>query len=136
MAAQKKAAWNLSTHGRNGRAEALLVAFCAATWWRPVRTQLAEGKIAAEGRHSDGAKRIRQCDEKRSVAIRSRPVREDEAGAAGSRQRMQIAAHGHAIRIIAKFLNVVHTDRVVQPDSRTLFYLPNYRTSSETTSTS
>jgi hypothetical protein len=33
---------------------------------------------------------------------------------------VQIAADGHPIRIIAKFLGVVHTDRVVQQESRTL----------------
>jgi hypothetical protein len=119
MAAQKKAAWSLPTHGRNGGAEALLVAFRTATRWWPVRTQLTKGKIAAEDRHSDGAECIRQCDERRRVAVRSRSVCQDEAVATGSRRRVQIAADGHSIRIIAKFLNVVHTDRVVQPDGRT-----------------
>ena len=123
MAAQKKAARNLPTHGRNGRAEALLVAFRTATRWWPVRTQLAEGKIAAEDSHIDGAERIGQCDEQRRVAVRARPVRQDQAVATGSRRRVQIAANGHSIRVIAKFLSVVHTNRVVQPESRTLCYL-------------
>jgi hypothetical protein len=123
MAAQKKAAWSVPTHGRNGRAEAFLVAFRTTTQRWPVRTQLAEGKIAAEDRNTHGAECIRQCDEKRCVAVRARPVRQDEAVASGSRPRVQIAADGHSIRIIAKFLNVVHTDRVVQAESRTLCYL-------------
>ena len=50
-------------------------------------------------------------------------MRQDETVATGSRRRVQIAADGHSIRIIAKFLSVVHTDRVVQPESRTLCYL-------------
>ncbi len=123
MAAQKKAASSLPTHGRNGRAETLLVAFRTAARWWPVRTQLAEGKVAAEDGHSHSAERIRQRDEKRRVAVRSRPVRQDEAVATGSRRRVQIAADGHSIRIIAKFLDVVHTDRVVQQENRTLCYL-------------
>ena len=123
MAAQKKAVPSLPAHGRNGRAETLLVAFRTATRRWPVRTQLAEGKIAAEDSQPNGAERIGQCDEKRRVAVRSRPVRQDEAVAAGSGRHVQIAADGHSIRIIAKFLNVVHTDRVVQPVSRTLRYL-------------
>jgi hypothetical protein len=120
MAAQTKAAWSVPTHGRNGRAETPLVAFRTATRWWPVRTRLAEGKIAAEDRHSLSAECICQCDEKRRVAVRSRSVRQDEAVASGSRRRVQIAADGHPIRIIAKFLGVVHTDRVVQQESRTL----------------
>ena len=123
MAAQKNAAWSLPTHGRNGRAEALLVVFRTAMRGWPVWTQLAEGKIAAEDSHIDGAERIGQCDEQRRVAVRARPVRQDQAVATGSRRRVQIAANGHSIRVIAKFLSVVHTNRVVQPESRTLCYL-------------
>ena len=62
MATQKNAARSLPTHGRNGRAEALLVVFRTAMRGWPVWTQLAEGKIAAENSHSDGAEYIRQCD--------------------------------------------------------------------------
>jgi hypothetical protein len=39
----------------------LLVTLRAATWWWPVRSQLAEGEIAAEDGNSRGAERIRQC---------------------------------------------------------------------------
>ena len=120
MAAQKKLACRLPPHGRDGRSKALLIAFRTATRRWTMRTQLAEGKIAAEDRHSHGAECIRQRDEKRGVTVRSCAVCQDEAVAAGSRRAMQIATNGYAMRIVAKFFGVGHTNTVVQPDGRTL----------------
>ena len=85
-----------------------------------MRTQLAKGEIAAEDSHSRVTERIRQRDKKQGVAVRSGTVRQDEAVAAGSGRRVQIAANGYAFRIISKFPEVGHMDRVVlskQPQS-------------------
>ena len=79
MATQKHAARSLSSHGSNGCSESLLVTFRTATWWRPVRSQLAEGQIAAEDGQPGGAEGTGQRHEKRRVAVRSRAVRQDEA---------------------------------------------------------
>jgi hypothetical protein len=80
MTAEKYAARGLSSHGRNCRSESLLVAFCAAARWRPVRSCLAKGKIAAEHNQSRGRKLICQFYQKRNVAVCSCAVGQDEAG--------------------------------------------------------
>src|SRR5260370_16457951 len=78
MASQKYAARSLSSHGCNCCSESLLVTFRTATLWWPVRSQLAEGEIAAEDGQPGGAERTRQHHEKRSAPLPSRPTRQDE----------------------------------------------------------
>jgi hypothetical protein len=60
--------------------------------------QLPEGEIAAQDGNPRGAERIRQCHEKRRVAIRSGAVRQDEAIAAGTVRAVQEPVNGDFIR--------------------------------------
>jgi hypothetical protein len=110
MATQKQAARSLSSHGSNCRSESLLVTFRAATLWRPVRSQLAEGKIATEDGQPGGAERTRQRDEERGIAVRSRAVRQDEAIPIRIGRAMQKPSNGYfALRSVQKFSMRVHT---------------------------
>jgi hypothetical protein len=110
MATQKQAARSLSSHGSNCRSESLLVTFRAATLWRPVRSQLAEGKIATEDGQPGGAERTRQRHEERGIAVRSRAVRQDEAIPIRIGRAMQKPSNGYfALRSVQKFSMRVHT---------------------------
>ena len=108
MTAQKYTARNLSPHGGHCRSQSLLITLRAATRWRPVRPQLAEGEITAKDSHARGAECIRQCDEKWSVAIRSRAVRQDEAITASMSWEVQVPSNGYFIRWSVKKLSTVH----------------------------
>ena len=93
-----------------------MVTFGTATLWWPVRSQLAEGEIAAEDGHPRGAERIRQCHEKWRVAIRSRAVGQDEAITAGTGRAVQEPSNGYFVRrSVQKFSMVVHTHSLWQP---------------------
>jgi hypothetical protein len=87
-----------------------LVTFRTASLWWPVRTQLAEGEIAAEDGQPVGAERTRQRNEKRRVAGRSRAVRQDEAIPTRIVRAVQKPSNGYFIlRSVQKFSAVVHT---------------------------
>jgi hypothetical protein len=110
MATQKHAARSLSSHGSNCCSESLLVTFRTAALWWPVRSQLAEGKIAAEDGQPGVAERTRQRHEKRGVAVRSRAVRQDQAIPSRIARAVQKPSNGHFIlRSVRKFSIVVHT---------------------------
>src|SRR5260370_3174993 len=109
MASQKYATRSLSSHGCNCCSESLLVTFRTATLWWPVRSQLAEGEIAAEDGQPGGAERTRQHHEKRRVAVRSRAVRQDEAVHTRIGRVVQKSSNWYFIlRSVPKFSRVVH----------------------------
>ena len=109
MATQKYAARSLSSHGSNCRTESILVTFSTSALWWPVRSQLAEGEIAAE----DGQPGVAECscqrDQKWRVAVCSSAVRQDEAIPIRIGRAVQKAANWHFIlRSVAKFSIAVH----------------------------
>src|SRR5260370_28266257 len=135
MASQKYAARSLSSHGCNCCSESLLVTFRTATLWWPVRSQLSEGKIAAEDGHPRSAERIRQYHEKRRVAVRPRAVRQDEAITARASRPVQEPSDGYFIRrSVQKISMVVHTHSLLQPLLRSILQLHDAGFSGDTRS--
>jgi hypothetical protein len=110
MAAEKHAARSLSSHGGNGRSEALLVTFRIATLWGPVRSQLAEGEIATEDGQTGGAERARERHEKRGIAVRTCAVGQDEAIPTRIEWAVHKSSNGYfVLRSVHKFSIIVHT---------------------------
>lgn len=77
-----------------------------------MRPQLTEGEIAAKDSHPRGAERIRQRDEKWSVAVRSRAVRQHEAITASMSGEVKVPSNGYFIRRSVKKLSTVHMHRL------------------------
>jgi hypothetical protein len=116
MAAQKHTARSLSPHRRNCRIESLLVAFCTATLWWPMWSQLARGQIATEDGQSRGTERTRQSHEKRRIAVCSRAVRQDEAIPIRTGRLVQEALNGYFIRrSIKKISKIGHPQDLSHP---------------------
>jgi hypothetical protein len=114
MATQKHSARNLSLHGSNCCSKSLLVTFRTATLRWPVRSQLAEGQIAAEDGQPGGAERIRERHEKQRVAVRSRAMRQDEEISSRMGRLVQKPSDWYLIpRSIPEFSISVHTRLIV-----------------------
>ena len=87
----------------------MLVTFSTATLGWPVRSQRAEGEIAAEDGQPGIAECTRQGDEKRRLAVCARAVRQNKASFRRTRGTVQEAAHRHGIGYrIEEFLIAAH----------------------------
>jgi hypothetical protein len=87
-----------------------------------VRSQLAEGEIAAEDGKARGAERICQRHEKRGVAVRSCAVGQDEAIPAWIGRVVDESSNGYfVLRSVHKFLRIVHTHCPLYSMAATIF---------------
>src|ERR1035438_3594882 len=93
MASQEEAARDRSSQGCERILQADAVAGGVAGARGTERPGLAIGKIAAQHSKASGAESLGQGHEQRSLCVRSRTVRQDEAIAVGDVGQMEVAAH-------------------------------------------
>jgi hypothetical protein len=98
MATQKRAARNEASQGLNRRSQSLLVSLRTPAWRRAMRPRLAKRQIATEHGEARGTEGVSQCNQQRSVAVRSRAMRKYEAVSVRIVCTMQKAPNGYAIR--------------------------------------
>jgi hypothetical protein len=105
VSAQEDAAANLIAQKFDCPTESRLIFFRGAHG-RPVRAQLAKGKIAAQNRKSGIAERFSQPDQQRRVAVASRAVGKNQAAVALCFGAMDKAANAWlAGRLVEKAFN-------------------------------
>jgi hypothetical protein len=112
MTAQKHTARNMVPHGLKGRAKSLLISLRAPARRWPVRSRLAERKIAAQYGQARSAERICQDNKERRVAVRSRAVCQYEAIRTSNRRAVQESSNRYFNRNIYKFSKVIHNNCV------------------------
>jgi hypothetical protein len=105
VSAQEDAAANLIAQKVDCPAKSRLI-FLRAAHGRPVRAQLAKGKIVAQHRKSGSAERFSQPDQQGRVAVASRAMRKNQAAATLRFGAMDKAANAWlAGRLVEKGFN-------------------------------
>jgi hypothetical protein len=108
MTPEEHATGGESPHGRDSRFEPLPIPLRTTAWRRSVGPQLTKRQIATENGPTRRAELRSKSQEKRSVAVRARAVREDEAIATSADGDVQRPANGQLTRIILKRLKFAH----------------------------
>ena len=110
MTSERDRGRGLALQRCDGRAKTLLIALCAATRWRTLRTRLTERKITAQNHPSGIAKSVGDRDEQRSSAVCACSMGQHEGRLRRAEGAVQEAANGYGIRggMVEKFLIIVH----------------------------
>jgi hypothetical protein len=109
MSAQEDTPWNLPPQRLDRGPKPLLIALRAAPRRWPARARLPERKVTAQHGKPRGAEGIRECDEKRRIAVGSRTVSEHEPTPGRGGGNVKESANPDLSRSISELSNYAHT---------------------------